>query len=150
MTATFLKRALLAFWAAWLTVVFTTNLLDGLKALGLLAAPWPFASGNYGFLSATTARYGTPAWLNALLFLGVIAWEGAAAALFWLAWWTLPRPPGAGWRYAAFTSALCLWLAFAIADEVFITYEVEGPHLRIFIAQLLTLLAVEVLPEARR
>jgi len=145
-TATFLKRALLAFWAAWL------NLLDGLKARGLLAASWPFASGNYGFLSATTARYGPPAWLNAVLFLGVIAWEGASAALFWLAWWTFRRPPGAGtgWRYAAFTSALCLWLAFAVADEVFIAYEVEGTHLRLFMAQLLTLLAVELLPEAGR
>jgi hypothetical protein len=33
---------------------------------------------------------------------------------------------------------------------VFITYEVEGTHLRLFMAQLLTLLAVELLPEARR
>ena len=152
MTATFLKRALLALWALWLTVVLTTNVVDGLKALGLLAASWPFASGNYGFLSATTARYGTPEWLNAALFLGVIAWEGTSAALFWLAWRTYRRQPdaGKGWRYAAFTSALSLWLAFAIADEVFITYEVEGTHLRLFMAQLLTLLAVELLPEAGR
>ncbi len=152
MTAVFLKRALLALWAAWLTVVLTTNVLDGLKALGLLAVSWPFASGNYGFLSATTARYGTPAWLNAALFLGVIAWEGASAALFWLAWWTARRPTDAAkrWRYAAFTTALSLWLAFAIADEVFITYEVEAAHLRLLMAQLLTLLAVELLPEAVR
>jgi hypothetical protein len=151
-TAVFLKRVLLALWALWLTVVLTTNVLDGLKALGLLAASWPFASGNYGFLSATTARYGPPAWLNAALFLGVIAWEGASAALFWLAWWTSRRPmdAGKGWRYAAFASALSLWLAFAIADEVFIAYPVEGTHLRLFMAQLLTLLAVELLPEARR
>jgi hypothetical protein len=56
----------------------------------------------------------------------------------------------ARWRYAAFSSALSLWLAFAIADEVFITYQVEGTGLRLFIAQLLTLLAVELLPEAGR
>jgi hypothetical protein len=151
-TAVFLKRALLALWAVWLTVVLTTNVLDGLKALGLLAASWPMASGNYAFLSATTARYNFPAWLNVALFLGAIAWEGASAALFWLAWWTLRRPAdaGRGWRYAAFASGLSLWLAFAIADEVFITYEVEATHLRLFMAQLLTLLAVELLPEARR
>jgi hypothetical protein len=150
--AAFLKRALLALWAAWLTVVLTTNVLDGLKALGLLAASWPFASGNYGFLSATTARYNVPPGLNVVLFLGVIAWEGASAALFWLAWWTSRRPmdAGRGWRYAAFTSVLSLWLAFAIADEVFITYEVEATHLRLFMAQLLTLLAVELLPETKR
>jgi hypothetical protein len=147
MTAVFLKRALLAFWAAWLTVVLTTNVLDGLKAAGLLNESWRFASGNYRFLAETTARYGTPAWLNAALFAGVIAWEGVAAALFWLAWWAYRGPRGRGMRYAAFATALSLWLAFAVADEVFIAYQVEGTHLRVFMAQVATLLAVELLPE---
>ena len=82
----FLKRALLLFWAAWLSVVFATNVLDGCKAVGLLGEGWAFASGNYRFLAETTARYGTPAWLNGLLFLGVVCGEGTAALLFWLAW----------------------------------------------------------------
>src|SRR5262249_12068348 len=73
--ATFLKRGLLLFWAAWLTVVFTTNLLDAAKAAGLLSDSWAFASGNHRLLVETTARYGTPGWLNGLLFLGVICWE---------------------------------------------------------------------------
>ena len=45
--------------------------------------------------------------------------------------------------YAAFTAGLSLWLAFALADEVFVAYPVEGTHLRLFTAQL----AVELLPE---
>jgi hypothetical protein len=49
--------------------------------------------------------------------------------------------------YAAFTAGLSLWLAFALADEVFVAYPVEGTHLRLFTAQLATLLAVELLPE---
>ena len=61
------KRSLLFFWAAWLTVVFTTNLLDGAKAVGLLEEGWEFASGNYRFLTQTTTRYGTPGWANGLL-----------------------------------------------------------------------------------
>jgi hypothetical protein len=71
-----LKRTLLLFWAGWLSLVFTTNLLDGAKAMGLLGSSWAFASGNYDFLVQTTSRYGTPGWLNALLFLGVVTWEG--------------------------------------------------------------------------
>ena len=35
--AVLLKRGLLLFWAAWLSLVFATNLLDGAKALGLLS-----------------------------------------------------------------------------------------------------------------
>ena len=40
-----------------------------------------------------------------------------------------------------------LWGTFAIADEVLIVYSVEATHLRLFIAQLVTLLAIELLPE---
>src|SRR5258707_4581607 len=82
-----LKGTLLLFWAAWLSVVLATNTLDGGKVLGLLPGGWAFASGNYRFLAETTARYGTPGWLNGLLFTGVVCWEGLAAVLFWVAWW---------------------------------------------------------------
>src|SRR6516164_10081098 len=83
-----LKRCLLLFWAVWLSLVFATNVLDVAKAARLLGESWAFASGNYAFLCQTTARYGTPARVNALLFAGVIGWEGLAAALFWLTWRT--------------------------------------------------------------
>lgn len=145
----FLKRLLLLFWAIWLTLVFATNVLDGAKALGVLSDSWLFASGNYHLLTETTARYGTPAWMNGLLFLGVIGWEGTAGVLFWLTWLRFPvgREKRQRLLYAAFTAGLTLWLAFAIADELFLAYKLEGTHLRLFIAQLVTLLAVELLPE---
>jgi hypothetical protein len=145
--ALLLKRMLLLFWACWLTVVLLSNVLDGCQALGLLGPDWPFASGNYRFLAETTARYGPPAWLNGLLFGGVLCWEGIAAGLFWLAW--------AGYRggargrravYAAFTASMGLWAAFLIADEICIAYPVEATHLRLLTAQLASLLAIELLP----
>ncbi len=66
-----------------------------------------FASGNYRFLTETTARYGTPGWLNMVLFLGVIAWEGTAAVLFWLACrtWRGKGQPGTPVRHAACSTA---------------------------------------------
>src|SRR5262245_4820756 len=120
MNPVFLKRVLLLFWAVWLTVVFTTNTMDGLKALNLLPEAWAFASGNYCFLCETTARYDTPSWVNGLLFLGVINWEGVAAVLFWLAWARFRRKHGQSPRtvYAAFTAGLTLWAAFLIAYAV--------------------------------
>jgi len=147
--AVLLKRGLLFFWSIWLTVVFATNLCDAAKALGLLGESWTFASGNYGFVVHTTARYGTPGWLNGLLFLGVLCWEATAALLLWLAWWTFQGrgKKGNGLLYAAFTASLMLWAAFAVADEVFIAYPVEATHLRLFTAQLATLLAIELLPD---
>jgi hypothetical protein len=149
LSTTTLKRALLFFWAAWLTVVFLTNALDGLKALGLLAESWPLASGNYRFVAETTARYGSPGWLNGLLFFGVVAWEGLAAALFWRAGWMFRDNGGrgSGATRIAFAVSLGLWAAFLLADEVLIAYAVEATHLRLFTAQLVTLLAVELLPD---
>jgi hypothetical protein len=143
-----LKRGLLAFWAVWLTVVFTTNVLDGAKALGWLPESWTFTSGNYEFLATTTARYGTADWVNGILFLGVVCWEGIAAMLFWLAFWTFgSKPNRRRLLYAAFTAGLLLWSAFLVADEIFIAYPLEATHLRLFIAQLMTLLAIELLPD---
>jgi hypothetical protein len=131
--AALLKRGLLLFWGAWLTIVFATNVCDGLKAVGLLGEGWAFASGNYRLVEQTTARYGAPGWLNALMFVGVVCWEGAAALLFGLAG-LRARGEGSRLRHAAFAAGLGLWAAFLLADEVFVAYALGGTHLRLFTA----------------
>jgi hypothetical protein len=143
-----LKRLLLFFWAVWLSVVFFSNLADAAKGLDWLGESWAFASGNWKLLQETTARYGTPATVNAILFAGVILWQGVAAVLFWWAGWSFRgRSSARKGVYLAFTTSLLLWGAFLVADEVFIAYPLERTHLRLFIAHLVTLLAVDLLPE---
>jgi hypothetical protein len=143
-----LKRLLLLFWAVWLTVVFLSNLADAGKGMGLLGESWAFASGNWKLIQETTARYGTPAAVNAVLFAGVILWEGVATVLFWRAGLSFRgRDSARRAVYVAFTTSLLLWGAFLVADEVLVAYPVEGTHLRLFVAHLVTLLAVELLPE---
>lgn len=144
----FLKRSLLFAWSVWFTIVFSSNVADAAKTLGLLPPTWAFASGNFHFLEETTSRYALPTAANAALFAAVITWEGLAALLFWRATWLFPTPSRRSSLYAAFMSALLLWSAFMLADETFIAYTVEGTHLRLFIAQLATLLAIELLPES--
>jgi hypothetical protein len=143
-----LKRLLLFFWAVWFTVVFLTNLADGGKVLGLLDGSWAFASGNWKVIRETTARYGIPTAVNAILFAGVILWEAVAAVLFWRAGYSF-RGSNSARRavHLAFSASLLLWGAFLVADEVLIAYALEGTHLRLFVAHLVTLLAVELLPE---
>jgi hypothetical protein len=145
----FLKRTFLAFWSVWLTLVFATNVCDAGKALGLLGESWKFASGNFNLVVQTTLQYDTPSWANGLLFLSVVCWEGLAATLFWRAWWHYRGGKRAGTLavYTAFTVSLALWAAFLIASEVFISYAIEAAFLRLFIAQLATLLTIELLPE---
>jgi hypothetical protein len=150
-SVTQLKRGVLLFWALWFTLVLATNLCDAAKTLGLLSPGWPFASGNYCFMASVTAKYGTPAWINGLLFAGVMVWQMIATVLFWRSGMAY-RPKDAG-GLAAATTALAvgigLWAAFAVADEFFVAYEtgVEAAHLRLFTAQLVTLLGIHLLPE---
>jgi hypothetical protein len=143
-----LKRLLLLFWAIWLSVVFLTNLADAVKSLGLLDESWAFASGNWKLIQETTARYGPPAAVNVTFFAGVIVWEAVAAVLFWRAAWSFQgRRSSRKVVFGAFTTSLLLWGAFLVADEVFVAYSVAGTHLRLFVAHLVTLLAIELLPE---
>lgn len=142
-----LKRGLVFFWAAWLSIVFLTNLCELLIQLGLLPESWAFASGNYGFMLATTARYTPPDTLVMVLFVGVVVWEGLAALLLWRAFGGYRG--GHGWPVlvTAFAVSLALWAAFMLADELLMAYDVEATHMRIFTAQLVTLGVLRLLPE---
>lgn len=141
-----LKSILLFFWAAWFTVVLASNLTDAGNEFGLLQPSWSFASGNLKAIRETTARYDTPEILNRALFVGVIVWELLVVILFWRAAWRCRSGSSRSAVYQAFTMSLSLWCGFVIADEICIVYGLEASHVRLFGAQLLTLLAIELLP----
>lgn len=141
-----LKQGILYFWAVWVTVVLMSNLMDAANAMGLLPPGWRFVSGN---LTMVAEAAGGPFWQGALLFAGVILWQGAA--IWWL--WEAARDyrfrGEADLRslYTAFGLCLALWGAFAVASELFLTYEVQAVHLRLFTAQAISLLMIVLLPE---
>ena len=143
-----LKLALLFFWATWFCVVFLTNLFSALKAAGLLGAAWKFASKNYESVAKAISLYDAPAWVPALLFGGVVAWQLAAASLYAralcssLAAGAIAMPA----VNAAFAAGIGLWAAFMIADEITIKYAYEQSHELLFVAQLASLVAMHVLP----
>jgi hypothetical protein len=93
---------------------------------------------------------GVPRGLQAVLFLGAVAWEALAALLFWRACRPfrgrpLAEEPAA---VAACGVNLALWAAFQVLDEVFLAYQPEAVHRTIFLNQLATLLALHLLPSA--
>ena len=137
-----LKSGVLLFWSAWFTIVALTNVFDALKAGRVVSPGWTLASGNWDLMLKVTAVHGTPVVIVGLLFLGVIAWEVTAAVLFWRAW-------AAGGRggLAAFTVGLALWAVFVLTDEIFMAYTIEAVHLRLFALQLLSVLALRLLPD---
>jgi hypothetical protein len=137
-----LAEGLVLFWSLWWSVIVVTNLMEALRALGVLAEDWKFASGNYSLISQTTAIYDLPAWVNGLLFVCVILWQMICCVLFWRTFRNLREKPtlASSDVIEAFVVSLALWAALIIADEIFISYEMEGIHLRILLAQMVTLL----------
>lgn len=132
-----LTRILLLFWSVYFGAVGFTNLLDLLRGLGMLPEGWRYVAGNLPLIVRALGATGLPEGLAGLLLLVVILWQALAAWLFWRA---LQRD---AMVQRAFTAAIGLWAAFLVADELFLTYALEAVHLRLFIAQLLSLLVID-------
>ncbi len=148
LTLTFLKRLIVVFWALWWSLAFLTDLLGAAKELGMLALPW-LPHSNYPGLVAALAPYQVPVWLPGFLFAGIICWSFLSSILLWLAVAT-PRRPLARWRMRvnrAFIVSLSLWLAFFIADQVVMRFDLEENHMVQGGFQLLCLLALYLLPD---
>ena len=144
----FLKLGLLVFWGAWYLTAFATNLCDMFQALGILPNTWRFASGNLQSVIKATAIYSTRRGLPHLLFIGVLCWQLLVSSLFG---WAVVSSVSAGAMNvdainAAFFSGLGLWAGFMLADEIFKQYDTEHAHVLFFIAQLMTFVALHVLP----
>jgi hypothetical protein len=140
-----IRTGIVAFWAVWFLIVTATNACDVLKATQILPQDWSFASGNYQFMQTVTSRYHLPESVMRFLFVGVVCWEGLACIMFWRAAFLVGTNSIAGEQSmrTAFAIGLGLWAAFVIADEIFIAYSVEGTHVQLFIAQLLSLFYVD-------
>ena len=144
------KRAIVLFWALWWLLAFLTDLLGALKETGVIAAPW-LPHSNYPCLVESLAPYGMPAWLPPLLFAGIIAWALLSAILLGLAAAT-PTHPQDRWQRrvnAAFVVSLGLWLAFFLADQIVMKFELEVNHMVQGGFQLLCLMAIHLLPGDR-
>jgi hypothetical protein len=140
-----LKIGLLSFWTLWLTAVFITNVFEALKTWGLLPKDWPWASGNYAMIKSAVPL---PTWTTKLLFLGVVLWQATGVVLFWVALYrfTTAGSEALAEVSAAFGTTLGLWAAFMISDEIFRIYQYQTTHLLLFVSQLLSLLAIVLLP----
>jgi hypothetical protein len=149
---TVVKRSVLVFWAAWLSVVVATNVLDASRTLGILPPSFAFASGNWRWINQTMDPLGVPHWLQATLFAGAIAWEALAALLFWRAVAAYRGRPFPEEREAILACGvnLTLWAAFQVLDEVFLAYQPEGTHRAIFVSQIATLLLLYFSPPQSR
>ncbi|MEY7849211.1 hypothetical protein AB7C87_08430 [Natrarchaeobius sp. A-rgal3] len=145
-----LVRTLVGFWALWWSLVFLTNAFDGLVELGVLGDGWAFASGNYQFLRSITAVYALPEPAVAVIFGIGVLWELAVAILCWRALVAVACDPfDLAPVYLAFVPAVGFFAAFTLLTELFLAYDLAGTHVGLFVATLLTLVAIELVVSGR-
>ena len=143
-----LKFGLLSFWWLWFVLVFATNLCEGLKVLHRVPWAWKFASHNFQPIVLALAEYAAPQWLPKVFFAGILFWQLLTVLLFGGAtvWSFEQRSLSWGFVDAAFAAGLSLWAAFMLADEFCKQYDPEKGHVLFFTVQLVTLMALHLLP----
>lgn len=143
-----IKSGLLLFWGCWFLLAALTNCFDLLGTHNLLPSYWRFRSGNLALITSVIHIYNFSfIWAN-LLFLIDIIIQGTVSVLFIIAavtFWT--QRPAWKWINAAFGISIALWATFILMDEFFIAYNFEGTHMSLFAAELLSMIAMHLLPE---
>ncbi|UVT20342.1 MAG: hypothetical protein H8K03_21675 [Nitrospira sp.] len=147
-TLLLIKFGLLSFWGLWFVIVVLTNLCEAMKIFEVFPWTWRFASRNFQPVALAIGEYATPAWIAKALFSGILLWQLATVLLFgWAIVVSLAHQSlRCGLVDAAFATGLGLWATFMLADEFCKQYEPERAHVLFFTAQLVTLLALHLLP----
>lgn len=142
------KKSIVVFWALWWLIAFWTDLVGAFAHLDMLHATWA-PDTNYPFLRESLQMYSVPDWIVALLFIVIILWSLLATLAFGWACASLNRNRTVWMRRAqtAFIISLLYWLAFFLADQVVMKFDLEMNHMVQGGFMLLTYLAMVLLPE---
>lgn len=142
------KKIIILFWALWWLIALWTDVVGILAHIGLIHASWA-PDTNYTFLVQTLKMYPISDWMPACFLLGIILWSFLSAGLFCWACVGLNKKREIWMRRAqyAFIVSLTYWLAFFLADQIVMKYDLEENHMVQGGFELLSYLALYWLPE---
>lgn len=123
------RRAVLTVLSAWHGLAAVKNLCDLGASFGIVPAAARWRSHNLAAIEKLLAPLGLPRPALGLLLGGVVVAEGAAALAF-----------ARGEDELAFTTAVCLFGSFALADEAMADYELDRDHREILVFLLVAYL----------
>jgi hypothetical protein len=145
------KKIIIVFWTIWWLIALWTDGVGGFAHLGLLHQTWAPDS-NYPFLADSLKMYHAPNWLITVFFIGIIAWSLISSIVFVVATCSLGKPTEVWMRRAniAFIVTLTYWLAFFLADQMVMKFDLEENHMVQGGFQLLSYLTLYLLPSTRK
>ena len=142
------KKTIVIFWAIWWLIALWTDIIGALAHFGMLQATWA-PDTNYPFLAASLNMYAAPEWLVTTFFFGIIAWSFLATVAFTYAWFGMSRAKRTWMRRSqtAFIISLTFWLAFFLADQMVMKFDLEENHMVQGGFMFLTYIGMFLLPD---
>jgi len=140
------KKIIILFWTIWWLIALWTDIVGALAHVGLIHASWA-PDTNYPFLASSLEMYHPPAWLIAFFFMGILLWSFLSTIAF--CWASIGlRQNKSVWlprAQVAFIISLSYWLAFFLADQAIMNFDLEQNHMVQGGFQLLSYLAIYIL-----
>src|SRR5204863_359600 len=130
----------------WWLIALWTDVVGTFAHLRWLNASWA-PDTNYPFLLQSLQMYYAPNWLTRGLFLGILLWSAVSTVAFFIASLSLRKESAIWMRKAeiAFIISISFWLAFFLADQIVMKYDLEQNHMVQGGFQLLSYLALTIL-----
>lgn len=135
---------LLLFWGVYFAMAGTGNIVDWLTEHGYRGRYFRFSSKNFELLEKVAERHGSGKGTVRALFLVIMSWELLSAVSYLSALalyiagvtWLLPY---------AFFVGMGLFAGIVLGNEAFVYYDDEEEHVLMFLAQLVSYIAIVIL-----
>lgn len=146
----FFKKIIIVFWMFWWLIALWTDVVGLLAHHGLLFKTWA-PNTNLPHLIESLKMYPLPIWAPHLFFIGILLWSFASTVAFVWASMSLHRDVKTWMRRAdmAFIISISFWLAFFLADQLVMKFDLEENHMVQGGFQLLTYLMLYWLPSEK-
>lgn len=147
MNKTNFKKAIILFWFIWWLIALWTDVVGVMAHAGYLKQSWALDT-NYPFLVDSLKMYQVADWIPQLAMVGIILWSLFSTLLFLWASLNLNQSESRwkGLADYAFIISLCYWMAFLLADQLVMKYDLEENHMVQAGFQLLSYLTLYWLP----
>lgn len=138
------SAGLLLFWGIYFSMAGAGNAVDLLTNHGYAGKYFRFSSKNYELLERVAKRHGSSKSSVQALFVVIMSWELLTAGSY-LSALIMYLGGNSSFVPYAFFIGMGLFAGLVLGNEAFIYYDDEEEHVVMFLAQLISYIAVVVL-----
>ncbi len=138
------SAGLLLFWGVYFAMAGTGNVVDWLTQHGYRGRYFRSSSKNLELMERVAKRHGSGSSAIGALFAVIMSWELLSAVVYFLTLGYYLLGNGFLLSYAFFIG-MGLFAGLILGNEAFVYYDDEEEHVIMFLAQLVSYIAVAVL-----